>query len=140
MTLFLVFCGLGLCFFCPFLIILFLILFILYCMAGAYGVSVILLPLGVICFAKVWFMICNPIVDKAKKQARMAWDEYDAVKLYLNDPEEFHRQLQATQPKMSAETKARVRRIQKQLAKEKKDRVDIDLPIAKDYPSSHKKR
>ena len=139
MTLFLVFCGIILCFFCPFLIVLFLLLFLLYCMADVYGISIILLPLGVICFAKVWFILCDPMVAKAKKQERVAWDEYDAVKLYLNDPEEFHRQLKETQPKMSAETKARIRRIQKQLKEQQNKRVANTLPIAKDFLSKHKK-
>ena len=140
MGFFLFFCACFLCYFCPILIVLFPLLFLLYCIAETWGLGLILLCIGVLVVGSISSSIFDPVITKAKKKAIKEWDNFNAVKLWCDDPEEFYAQLQATQPKMSAETKARVRRIQKQLKEQQKKRVANTMPIARDYPSSHKKR
>lgn len=136
---FLWFCIIISCFFFPQLILLLILGFILYMMADTFGVLVILCPMLVLVTWYISGMIFDPKIAKAKKQAREKWDEYEAIKLYCDDPEEFHEQLKKTQPKMSAATLARVRRIQKQLKEQRAKRVANTLPIAKDFLSKHKK-
>lgn len=137
---FLWFCVIIACFFCPYLIILLILGFLLYMMADVYGIMILIGPALVLLTWQISGMIFDPKILKAKKQAKEKWDEYQAVKLWCDDPEEFYAQLQATQPQMSAETKALVRRIQKQLKEQEKKRVANTLPIAKDFLSKHKKR
>ena len=138
MGFYLLFCVFFMCFFFPQLLFLFILGFLLYVVADTYGLMLIACASFVLLSWYISSSIFDPLIDKAKKQAKEKWDEYDAVKLWCNNPEDFYAQLNRQQPKMSAETKARIRRIQRQLKEQQKKRVANTLPLAKDYLSRKK--
>lgn len=97
--------------------------------------------LAIVGFASVWCVKhCNPYYRAISKQSAARKKEHQALMFRLYHPEEYFELEQQSQPKMSAETRARVRRIQKEQDKRRKDRVANTLPIAKDYLSKKKKR